>query len=283
MTDRRLTPFSGRVGHVSLAGRIADAALTEGEPARILRPLAALRAAPGGAIDRQLLYGEAVSVIDRRDGHAFAMAKKDGYCGWLAEADLAPARAPTHRLITPASHLYPEPRVQAEPLHPLWLNALLTVVDSTEAAGGAPSGGTGAWARTPEGFVPARHLAPLGVFAVDPVTVAESLLCAPYLWGGNSAAGVDCSGLVQLAFHAAGRGMPADSDLQQALGADVAQGDEQRGDLVFWKGHVALVTGPDRIIHANGHSMNVAHETLSAASARIEGAGGGPILARKRV
>lgn len=268
--DRRLTPFSGRVAHVSLAGQTA-APLTEGEPASIAPALADLLARPGGPIDRQLIHGEAVTVIDRRDGHTFVMAAKDGYCGWLAEGALGPALRATHRVQSPATHLYPEPRVQAPPRLVLYLNARLQV-----------TGQTGAWAKTPHGFVPVRHLAPLTEPAEDPVAVAETLLHAPYLWGGNSAAGVDCSGLVQLAFHAAGREMPGDSDLQQSTGRDIPAGEEQRSDLIFWKGHVALITGPDRILHANGHTMDVAYEPLSAAIARISASGGGPVTARKR-
>ncbi|VDC25272.1 NlpC/P60 family protein [Pseudogemmobacter humi] len=270
MSDRRLTPFSGRIGHISLKDR--GVPLTAGEPACVAAPLAALRAAPGGAMDRQLLFGDAVTVIDRRDGHAFVMAGKDGYCGWLAEQDLAAPRPATHRLCSPASHLYPEPRVQAPPLHPLYLNARLTV-----------TGESGPWAETPQGYVPAIHLAPLGQPAKDPVAVAESLIGAPYLWGGNSVAGVDCSGLVQLAFHAAGLACPGDSDLQQEVGAELPEtAPLKRGDLLFWKGHVALVAGPGRLLHANGYTMSVAYEDLDAATARIETHYGGQILARRR-
>lgn len=269
--DRRLTPFSGRIAHVSLQGQIVDAPLTKGEACRITAPLAFLRASPGGAVDRQLIHGDAVTVIDRHAGHAFGVAEKDGYCGWIDETALGPAQPVTHRVRSPATHLYPEPRVQAPPLLPLYLNAQLAV-----------TGDNGLWAETPSGFVPSSHLATLDQPASDPVSVAETLLGAPYLWGGNSVAGVDCSGLVQLAFHAAGRAMPGDSDLQSAIGTDVAPGQEERGDLIFWKGHVALVTAPGRIIHANGHTMNTTCEDLAAAITRIAGQTGAEVTARKR-
>lgn len=270
--DRRLTPFSGRIGHISLRGRIADVPLTEGEPARIGTPLAPLLAVPAGAIDRQLIFGDEVTVIDRREGHIFLMAAKDGYCGWVAATSLAPPRAASHRVQSPATHLYPEPRVQAPPLMPLWLNARVTV-----------TGETGSWAETPDGFIPKSHLAALDQAARDPVTVAQSLLDAPYLWGGNSAAGVDCSGLVQLAFHAAGLACPGDSDLQQSIGqAFPDSAPLQRGDLLFWKGHVALMESPTRLIHANGYTMSVAYEDLAAAIARIQSHYGGDLITRRR-
>ncbi|WP_226933539.1 NlpC/P60 family protein [Pseudogemmobacter faecipullorum] len=272
MSDPRLTPFSGRMAHVSLRGLISATAYTEGEAARVAVALAPLLNCPGGAVDRQLLWGDGVTVIDQREGHAFVMAAKDGYCGWLAEAALADPRQATHRVISPATHLYPDARVQAPPLTPLYLNALVTV-----------SGAEGAWARTPEGLIPAGHLAPLDQTGADPVALAESLLHSPYLWGGNSAAGIDCSGLVQMAFHAAGRACPADSDLQRSFGSPLPEtADLRRGDLLFWKGHVAIVSGSDQIIHANGYTMSVAYEKLSEAVSRIERHYGGKILARRR-
>jgi cell wall-associated NlpC family hydrolase len=142
----------------------------------------------------------------------------------------------------------------------------------------------GAWAETTQGFLPVCHLMPLGQHLPDPVTVAESLLHSPYLWGGNSRAGLDCSGLVQLAFAAAGIALPGDSDLQQATGQDIpADAALRRGDLIFWKGHVAIIVDDHRLIHANGHSMSVAYEDTKACIARILAQGGGPVTHRRRV
>ena len=271
MTDRRTTPFSGRVAHVSLRGRI-DAPLTEGQPALVVKPVVDLLDAPGGARDRQLLMGAAVTVIDRDQGHAFLRAERDGYCGWVAEGALGTGPAASHRVCAPATHLYTAPRVQAPELASLSLGSRLAVTSVT-----------GTWAGTPQGFVPLCHLCPLDQPAADPVTVAESLLGTPYLWGGNSRFGVDCSGLVQLAFHACGRDCPGDSDMQSSMGRSLAAEEPlQRGDLVFWKGHVALVVDDARLIHANGHSMSVAHERIDDAITRIAASGGGPVTARQR-
>lgn len=270
MTDRRLTPFSGRIAHGSLRGAVAAERFVDGEPARIAAALADLCPVPGGARDRQVLFGDPVLVIDRQGGHAFVQAGKDGYCGWLPAAAVGPDRAPTHRVRARATHLYPEPRVQAPETLALPFGARLTVTAMS-----------GAWAETPGGFLPAAHLAAWGDWADDPVTAAETLLGTPYLWGGNSGAGIDCSGLVQAAFHAAGRAMPADSD-QQARVGEAVEGDLHRGDLVFWKGHVALVAGPDTILHATAHGMTTLVEPLSAATARIAASGGGPVTARRR-
>lgn len=270
--DRRSTPFSGRIAHVSLKGQI-DAPLTEGEAAQVLVPLVDLLTRPDGARERQLLLGAKVTVIDRDQGHAYLMTTRDGYCGWVPEAAVGQGPKPTHWVHTPATHLYSGPKVQARETASLSLGAHVCV-----------TGQTGSWAETPMGFVPACHLSPLGTHAPDPVTVAESLLGTPYLWGGNSRAGLDCSGLVQISLHASGRDCPGDSDQQMVVGQELPVGDPlRRGDLVFWDGHVAIVVDGNRIIHANGHTMSVAYEDTGAAIARIAAAGGGPVTARRRL
>ena len=270
--DRRLTPYSGRVAHVSLSG-VVNAPLTEGLLAQVIVPLANLCAKPGAARDRQLLLGEAVTVIDRDAGHVFVMSAKDGYCGWMAEADLGQGPTPTHWVAAPGTHLYTEPQVQAPEKHALSLGSRLAVI-----------GSWGAWANTPHGFVPLRRLRPLGEWAEDPVAVAESLLGTPYLWGGNSRFGLDCSGLVQVSMHACGLPCPGDSDMQMALGRTLGANEAmRRGDLIFWKGHVAMVVDRDRLIHANGHTMSVAYEGIRDCVARVSSGGGGLVLARQRL
>lgn len=270
--DRRITPFSGRVAHVSLRG-LVDAPLTGGEAGYVVVPAADLLAQPHGARDRQVLLGDAVTVIDRDRGQVFGQMTKDGYCGWLEAAAVGAALPPTHWVASPATHVYPVPRAQARETMALSLGARLTVLAAS-----------GAWAETTLGYVPSSHLRRIGDWVADPVGVAESLLGTPYLWGGNSRSGLDCSGLVQLSLHAAGQACPGDSDLQHDLGAAIPDGAPlRRGDLLFWKGHVALVADADRLIHANGHSMSVAYEGIVAASDRITAQGGGPVTAQRRL
>lgn len=269
--DRRLTPATARIAHVSLRGKLEAPAYTEGELLHVAAPLADLCVTPGGARDRQLLLGESFTVIDREGAHAFGFAVKDGHCGWLDQAALADTARPTHWVSAPATHLYPEPRVQALELASLSLGARVTVLATGEK-----------WCKTTQGFIPTPHLRPLGDWARDPVAMAESLLGTPYLWGGNSRAGIDCSGLAQLAYGLCGIAIPSDSDLQQGAGHPVAEGQEQRGDLIFWKGHVALIVDDHRLIHANGHTMSVAHEGRAACIARILAQENRPVLARRR-
>lgn len=273
MTDRRLYPATARVAHISLRGQVGDLPLTAGDAMEIAPPLADVLAAPDGARDRQLVHGEMFCVVDRQGDYAFGFARKDGYCGWLALADLRPALPKTHWVCLPASHLYPAPRVQAPPLYALPFGANVQVL-----------GQEGAFARTDAGYIPLPHLRALNTGFTDPVAVAEMFLHSPYLWGGNSHAGIDCSGLVQGALLACGIIAPADSDLQQSLGHALApDAPLQRGDLLFWRGHVAMVVDESRLIHANGHTMSVAYEGISACITRIAAAGGGDVTHRRRL
>ncbi|MFN0113115.1 MAG: NlpC/P60 family protein [Paracoccaceae bacterium] len=273
--DPRITPANGRVAHLSLRGLVTAERFVPGEPARLSPPLADLLDAPGGRRQRQALRGDRVLVLDRERGSAFVQLARNGYCGWLPQAALAPDRQATHWVAAPATHLYPAPDLKARETASLSLGARVTV-----------TGTEGRFARTDAGeYLPAVHLRPIGDWATDAAAVAESLTGTPYLWGGNSRAGLDCSGLVEAAFGACGQACPGDSDLQErGLGRALAPGDAvARGDLVFWKGHVAIALNAAQIVHANAHAMAVSAEDLAAAVARIEASGGGSVTGRRRV
>lgn len=265
--DRRLTPATDRI---ALRGwGFAREALTDGRPMRVAAALSDLRRAPGGARDRQLLVGADVTVIEDRDGWCFVQAAADGYCGWVAGSHLSDDLPPiTHRVSAPATHLYPQPDFKQGERIGLSLGARLSV-----------AGTEGRFARLADGlFVPVRHIA--AEPAPDAAAVALSLLGTPYLWGGNSRAGIDCSGLVQAALHACGVACPGDSDLQAQAFPET---DEiRRGDLLFWPGHVAMATDDRTMVHATAWAMSVVTEDIAAAIARIDAAGDGPFRGARR-
>lgn len=270
--DRRTTPFSGRIALNSLEGSVKAEAFTAGAAACITAPIADLRSKPQGSRDRQLIFGDLVLTIDQKGEWTFLQSQKDGYCGWVHTDHLGPATTPTHWVCAKLSHLYPEPRVQSEASQILPFGALLSVNETVSS-----------FAKTPFGFVPVNHIKKVGHFLNTPIEVAIKFLGTPYLWGGNSALGIDCSGLVQAAYLACGIPCPADSDLQAQSGTRLDETAVLKpGDLLFWKGHVAIVCGPDLLIHANGHSMDVRTESITDCRQRILASGGGQITARVR-
>ncbi|MCR9108340.1 NlpC/P60 family protein [Marivita sp. XM-24bin2] len=281
MSDRRSLWSNGRVAHSSLLGRSEADVYTDGTLHQVSRPpLAAICGAPFGERDRELLWGQCFNVLEVSDGWAFGYTLYDGYAGYIEEQNLEPSKSPaTHRISVRQTMALTEPDFKATRAKqiPLSLGSEVRV-----------KGSDGTWATlngAPHAlYVPSRHLTPLDRRATDPVSVAELLLGTPYVWGGNSAFGIDCSGLVQIACKACGLPCPGDSDQQMAqLGETLDPGTPaKRGDLLFWKGHVGWVSDPDTLLHANAHSMSVTYEPLAKAIERIA-AQGDPILRHARL
>lgn len=234
-----------------------------------------------GAPDTELLHGETVEILEHGDRICRVRALTDGYVGAVAAAALGPHTVPTHRVTGRGVQLYDQPRLKRAPVARLPAPALVAVAKTVEAAGSSCP-----WGRTACGrFVPMGQLVPLDRPEPDFVAVAGGWLGVPYLWGGRSADGLDCSALVQLALACAGHPAPRDSDMQAAWLGTALPPDAplRRGDLVFWTGHVGIMEDAATLLHANAHHMTTVREPLAAAEARILAAGGGAITVRKRV
>lgn len=272
--DRRLTPANGRVAAAFLQGVVQAAEYVTGTPATVGAVVMDLCRAPGGPRDTQLALGAGVRVYETRDGWAFVQADADGYCGYVRADALGPHAPPTHRVGVLATHAYAAEDIKAPDLLHLPFGAQVTVVDERKTM-----------FETTVGFVPKRHLRPLDRPFADPVTVAQMLFNTPYLWGGTTAFGIDCSGLVQAALLACGQTCPRDSGQQrEALGVTLAEDAPlQRGDLVFWAGHVGMMVDEATLLHANAHHMAVAYEPLIGAVARIAAREFGAVLRRARM
>lgn len=273
--DRRTTACNGRVADERLEGQVEAEVFVAPHAADVARPVVDLLRDPGGARDRQLVWGTPVRVFEERDGWAFVQSDLDAYVGYVPLGALTAPMPRTHRVMMPATHLYTRPDIKAPEAHWLSFGARLRVVSAS-----------GNFFETEEGlFVPKSHLRPLNAPLRDPVSVAQLHFGVPYLWGGNSAMGIDCSGLVQAALLACGIDCPGDSDMQEAaLGQTLAPDTPvQRGDLFFWKGHVAMAVDDQIMIHANAYHMSVAYEPIAEGIARIEDQGDGPVTAHKRL
>jgi cell wall-associated NlpC family hydrolase len=275
--DPRINPFRPEIAAKYLQGQVEAKRFVEGTRHQVIEPVTALRRAPShdARLDSEALLGERVMVYETtEEGWAWGQLETDGYVGWLSANSLGPSGpAPTHKVVALRAFAFPGPDIKLPPIAALPLGARLTIARQDER-----------FAVTAFGWhVPTVHLVPIKARQSDFVAVSEQFLGTPYLWGGKTSLGLDCSGLVQVSLQAAGLACPRDSDMQElTLGKLSSLTSLRRGDLLFWKGHVAIARDPETLIHANAHHMMVAIEPPADAIARIK-ATGSEITAVKRV
>ena len=277
--DRRLNAFRPDVADVRLKGQVAADRFVEGVPGRVVAPSAPLKPAPSpeASLDSELVRGEEVLVFDATgEGWSFVQSRVDGYVGYAPSDALGSAEpAPTHRVTALRTFIYPGPDMKLPAIAALSLGSTITLAGEAETRGtrfGLLTGG--------EGAVFLGHVDPIDAPPEpDFVAVAERFVGIPYLWGGRTSLGLDCSALVQVALRAAGTAVLRDTDMQRdTIGTALDPGaGTARGDLVFWPGHVAVVLGDGRIVHASGRHMSVVTEPLAEALARI----GAPTVVRR--
>lgn len=270
--DPRTTPARPELAARHLQGKVDAARFVDGIVREVIEPQTPLRRAPSpdAPLDTEALKGERVTVYEETDeGWCWGQLAADGYVGWMsANALRAPGPAPTHRVSALRTLVFPGPSIKLPPLESLSLGCRLAIVRTTGDFAVTTSGG----------HVPARHLAAIDSVEPDFVAVAARFVGTPYLWGGKTSFGIDCSGLVQVALTAAGKTCPRDSDMQErALGEPVELGPNlsnlRRSDLLFWPGHVAIAHDETTLVHANAFHMAVVKEPVADAVRRIAAAG----------
>lgn len=282
MLDRRLNAFRPDLADARLAGRVETGRFVAGERMQVASASAPMHREPrhDAGLDTEALAGEAVTVFEIHEGWAWVQLESDGYVGYLPADRLGPpGPAPSHRVAVSRTPAYPGPSMKLPHAAMLPLGARLAVTGRRSVERQGEFVCVTGVAGLAEAWVFANHVSPLDEPAGDACAVAEQLLGGPYLWGGRTSLGLDCSALAQLACDAAGIALPRDSDMQEAAAlpaVDPAAG-LRRGDLVFWKGHVGMMRSPTELIHASGHQMLVVSEPLAQAAARIEARGGGGV------
>lgn len=282
--DRRRHPVRPDLAADAYEGRVEADRFVEGEVLQVTSDRLALRPEPRPdcSIDTEVLRGEWFTVYEQTpEGWAWGQLDTDGYVGWLSSDGLGPVTPATHRVRALRTYRYPGPDLKFPPLGMLTMGAQVKVTGEAETRGLK-------YALLSDGSaVVAKHLVPVEDHVKDWVAVAEEFLGTPYLWGGRSSLGLDCSALIQLSAQAGGINVPRDSDMQEAeAGEEIPHDDPsawERGDLVFWKGHVGVITGPNALLHANGHTMTVAYEPLDKALARIAATEWGLVTKARRL
>lgn len=276
--DPRCHAFRSDLADAALRAQVKAPRYVDGQPFEIISPIAPLHAAPRPDAMRltEALCGERFTVFEQKDNWSWGQLASDGYVGYLSSEHLGPpGPKASHFVALLQAHIYSAPDIKSPLLARLPMQARLAV-----------TGAEGEFAALAQGgYMISRHLMPNGDVADDYVAIAERFIGAPYLWGGRSSLGLDCSALVQLSLAAAGIKARRDSDMQATelftgLDAGTDYAELQRGDLLFWQGHVGIISARGELLHANGYHMMTVKEPLAPAMVRIEASAGQLICAR---
>ena len=272
--DPRVTPANETVACSTLKGKIKHANFVEAKNYQVNVPFVDLLGSPDGKRNRQLIYGSKVKYFSAAKGWAFIQNTYDNYVGYVPESTIASETQKTHIVTAPLAHVFMEPNIKSKNIEILPLAARVSgeVIEN-------------GFLETELGWISVSQLKRKTELSKDPVEVSKLLQNAPYLWGGNTTLGIDCSGLIQISLLLCGIDCPGDSDQQMnTLGQNIDIGSpRKKGDIIFWKGHVAWALNERQILHANAYHMATVIEEANEAIERIKKQDNNSVIAHKRL
>ncbi len=272
--DPRLNPWRDDIAADHLRGEVEAPAFVRGQDHDVIAPVTNLHRSPahGAVVDSQLLLGERFRVYDVKGAWAWGQCQHDDYVGYVLREDLDMCQNITHIVRQLRSHIFSDPDIKSRPIMAVSMGSRLSAIGSSGRFTELENGG----------FIVSQAIMPESATVPDYIATARQFLGTPYLWGGRESMGIDCSGLVQIALSMAGLACPRDSDLQEASLGYAVNEEPIAGDIVFWRGHVGLISAPGRLLHANATHMQVVEEDFTEASERIASTSGS-VTAIKRL
>ena len=234
---------------------------------KVITPTADVREKPDpealrGKLESQLLFGEIFVAEEETADWLKGYCEHDGYKGYVEKKCLTQEFAEaTHIVTTQRTDVYRDDSIKSPIRQTLGFGSRVTVAEMGEK-----------FAKLDDGtHIYASHLSSLSV-REDFVAAAEKLTDTPYVWGGRGGLGIDCSGLVQISLARAGIDAPRDTgDQEKAVGQDATDKPRQRGDIVYFPGHVGIMIDETNILHANATHMKTCVEPLDVVTKRSDG------------
>ena len=255
--DNRLNAYRDDLADIALEGKVKASAFVTPEKYQVAVGVVAIYGAPDATtpMTTQLLYGEYFNVFEFNNEWVWGQSLKDGYVGYCSISGLTPdLHDCTHHVSALSTHIYPEPNLKVPPVDLIHMMSDVSVIDESQENGFVPLA-DGNW-------IYGTHISK--DFGTEPVSEALKFLYTPYLWGGRSNAGIDCSALVQIAYASVGIEIPRDADLQENNFGITLDEDQvpRHGDIAFFPGHVGIMLDDMHLLHANAHHMRVSIDPL---------------------